>query len=361
MSIRDIAERAGVSPSTVSRVLNDPRHRCSSDGMRERIWQIAREMNYLPNEAARNLKLGAEASGSAARPRRIDVIVTRTSQRQPDPFFSELLRIIETETHAHRLLISHVWYLSTLSGHRQLGAGAVERELASVLGASVERGEGLVVIGKCAPRILARLGDAYGGNVVSVGRNSTGYVADEVLCDGEKIAKLAVEHLISLGHRAIGYVGDCHNESRYRGYQRTLVEHGLDVSVGNVIECEHTETAGYAAMDELMKREDAPTALFCATDAIAIGMLRRLGESGGRYYAPSIASSDDIEAAELSDPALTTVALPKADMGRFAVRLLADRMAGGHVATARVELGVRLVVRASCSSPADAHGFNYVI
>ena len=360
MSIRDIAKRAGVSPATVSRVLNDPRHRCASEGLRDRIWQIAREMNYLPNEAARSLKKGSDASASR-QPGRIDVIVTRSSQRQPDPFFSELLRVIETETHAQRLLIVHVWYLSTLSGHRSLGAGAMERELTSVLGTSVERGQGLIVIGKCLPSILERLREAYAGNVVAVGRNSTGLATDEVLCDGEKIAQMAVEYLIGLGHREIGYVGDCHNESRYRGYQRALVSHGLDVSVGNVFECEHTESAGYAAMSELEKRGDAPTGLFCATDAIAVGMLRRLGESGGLYYAPSVIASDDIEAAELTTPALTTVALPKADMGRFAVRLLADRMAGGHSATARLELGVRLIVRASCSSPADARGFNYVI
>lgn len=359
MSIRDIAKRAGVSPATVSRVLNDPTHHCSSEGLRDRIWQIAREMNYLPNEAARNLKMGASAAPAA--PGRIDVIVTRASPRQPDPFFSEVLRVIESETHAQRLLILHVWYLSALSGHRPMGAGVTERELAGVIGSGVRRGDGLIVIGKCAEPILERLRDAYGGNVMAVGRNSTGYVTDEVICDGEKIARVAVEHLIGLGHREIGYVGDCHNESRYRGYQRTLVAHGLDVTVANVVECEHTEAAGYAAMGELMRRDDAPTALFCATDAIAVGVLRRMGESGGMYYSPSVISSDDIEQAQLTNPGLTTVALPKVDMGRFAVRMLADRMAGGHTATARLELGVRLIVRASCSSPDNARGFTYVI
>ena len=102
MSIRDIAKKAGVSASTVSRVLNNPGYRCASPELRDAIWRIAREMNYLPNEAARSLKMGSGKDGASAAPLRVDVIVTRASQRQADPFFGELLRIIETETHSQR-------------------------------------------------------------------------------------------------------------------------------------------------------------------------------------------------------------------------------------------------------------------
>ena len=91
-------------------------------------------------------------------------------------------------------------------------------------------------------------------------------------------------------------------------------------------------------------------------------MLRSLNDRRSRYYSPSIIASDDIEAAQYANPALTTVALPKRDMGRFALRLLVDRLAGGgHSSCVRMELQGRLVVRASCSGPADAHGYNYVI
>lgn len=361
MSIRDIAKRAGVSASTVSRVLNNPGYRCASPELRDTIWRIAREMNYLPNEAARSLKMGAASREESSAPRRVDVIVTRASQRQPDPFFGELLRIIETETHSQRCLISQLWYLSSLNIRKGQRAGVTERELAAVLGTGVSRGDGLIVIGKCSEAVLQRLVSAYSANVVSVGRNSCGYLCDEVLCDGEKIARIAVGHLIDLGHTSIGYAGDCHNESRYRGYQRTLLEHGLDVSVGSVVECEHTEEAGYQAMERLMQADEAPTAIYCATDAIAIGMLRCLNDHRSRYYSPSIVASDDIEAAQYANPALTTVALPKREMGRFALQLLIDRLSGGHSANVRMELPGKLVVRASCSSPEDAHGFNYVI
>ena len=357
MSIRDIAKRAGVSPATVSRVLNDPRHRCSSEGVRERIWRIAREMNYLPNEAARSLKTGAATT--SLEPRCVDVLVTRASNRQMEPFFVELLHAVEAESQQQRCIISNSWSLPSPSTARLSRLG--EHEFDAVLSPGSDRADGLVVLGKCDSGLLERLCDAYDGNVVCVGRNSVGQRTDEILCDGEQLARIAVEHLISLGHTAIGYVGNCRGETRCRGYQRTLLDHDLDPQMNAIIECDHTEGAGYAVMRQLMQDEAAPTAIFCATDSIALGMLRCLGQLGGRYYAPSIISCDDIEEAQYAIPTLTTVALPKRDMGRFALRLLTDRMAGGHTAVARVELFGRLVVRESCSLPSDANGYTYVI
>lgn len=82
---------------------------------------------------------------------------------------------------------------------------------------------------------------------------------DEVLCDGKKIAQMAVEHLISLGHRNIGYVGGCRNEDRYVGYLDTLKENNLDVIPEYVVETDQTEREGYEAMEKLLKSEDCPT------------------------------------------------------------------------------------------------------
>lgn len=358
MSIKDIAARAGVSPSTVSRVLNNPTHRCSTTGLRDRIWQIAREEHYLPNEAARTLKLG---SGSSEKAWRIDALLTRSPRQSDDAFFGELLRTVETETHRQRCVLANVWRLSALSGARGVRRGAIERELSRILEPNEDRADGLVVIGKCEPHALARLRDAYGRRVVSIGRNSVNYLVDEVLCDGEEVAHLATKYLIDLGHRRIGYVGDCKNESRYRGYRKALEAHGLELDVRDVIECNHTEAAGYRAMERLMQREDAPTGLFCATDAVAIGLLRCREQFQGRYYAPSVVSSDDVEAAQFCTPALTTVHLPCRDMGRYALRLLVDRIGGGHSDSVRLELRGRLVERDSCASPAEATGYSYVI
>ena len=88
MSIKKIAEKAGVSPATVSRVLNNPNYKCSVSGLRDKIWKTAIEMNYVPNEAARNLKRGVSAKQEKTW--YINILMTRTDSSQTDPFFSEL-------------------------------------------------------------------------------------------------------------------------------------------------------------------------------------------------------------------------------------------------------------------------------
>ena len=97
MSIKKIAEAAGVSIATVSRVLNNPDYHCAKPGLRDRIWQIAMEMNYAPNEAARNLKKKAV---TCEQPYYIQILLTRGGVAgQTDPFFREILNVVETQIH----------------------------------------------------------------------------------------------------------------------------------------------------------------------------------------------------------------------------------------------------------------------
>ena len=106
MSIKKIAEKAGVSISTVSRILNRPDYKCSIPGLREKVWAIAMEMNYVPNEAARNLKKGRQSRDS--RIWYVNVLMTRTDESRTDPFFTELLRVVESEIHEHNCILSKV-------------------------------------------------------------------------------------------------------------------------------------------------------------------------------------------------------------------------------------------------------------
>ena len=172
---------------------------------------------------------------------------------------------------------------------------------------------------------------------------------------------MAVEYLIGLGHRKIGYVGDCHNESRFKGYQDTLFQYGIDMDISFVIEVEHTEAEGYAVMERLIQRGDAPTAIYCANDMIAIGMLKCLNKYKNRYYVPSIISSDDIEEAQYTRPMLTTVCLPMEEMVMFALYLLIDRLSGGHKGIVRTELEGKLMIRESCTLVENANRMEYYI
>lgn len=358
LSIKKIAEEAGVSTATVSRVLNNPNYKCSSESLRDKIWQIAREMNYMPNEAARNLKMGM--SGDREKTYYIDILMTRTESAQADPFFSELLRIIESEIHRQRCILVSVWHQPLFSNDKKCKIENIDKILADMMQPEQTRSDGLIVIGKCNDEVLKRLIARY-KSLVSVNRNSTNYKVDEVICDGRRIAAMAVEYLISLGHRKIGYVGDCHNESRYKGYQETLFQYNIDMDINNVIETEHTEAEGFEVMEKLIQRSDAPTAIYCANDMIAIGMLKCLNKYKNRYYVPSIIASDDIEEAQYTKPMLTTVRLPKEEMGKFAIYLLLDRLSGGHKGIVRTELEGKLIVRESCASVENSRRVEYYI
>ena len=117
MSIKKIAEKAGVSISTVSRILNRPDYKCSVPGLREKVWDIAMELNYVPNEAARNLKRGTASAGNKVW--FINVLMTRMDESRTDPFFTELLRIVESEIHKHNCILSKVWYMPVFSDDRK--------------------------------------------------------------------------------------------------------------------------------------------------------------------------------------------------------------------------------------------------
>lgn len=358
MSIKKIAEKAGVSPATVSRVLNNPNYKCSVSGLRDKIWKTAIEMNYVPNEAARNLKKGVSAKQEKTW--YINILMTRTDSSTTDPFFAELLRVIESEIHDKNCILSKVWYMSVFSDDRKCRRENLDRLIDGMYDEVEGKRDGLIIIGRCNKEALKKLNKKY-KSVVSVNRNSTNYEVDEVLCDGKKIAAAAVEYLIFLGHKNIGYIGQCHSEDRYNGYLETLKKHDLDVIPEYVIETKQTEAEGYEAMEKFFQSDDMPTGIYCANDISAIGMLKCLNKFRNRYYMPSIISSDDIQEAQFTRPMLTTVSLPKEDMGKFALYLLLDRLKGGHSGIVRMELEGRLMIRNSCSSVEDSMWSDYCI
>lgn len=358
MSIKKIAERAGVSPSTVSRVLNNPNYKCSSPQMRDKIWKIAMELNYTPNEAARNLRAGIAADNDHTY--YINVLMTRTDASQSDPFFTELLRVIESEIHRQVCILAKVWYMPLFSNDKRCRIENLDKVIQNMYDGMESRCDGLIIIGKCNKEALKKLNQKF-RNIVSVNRNSTNYEVDEVLCDGRKIASMAVEYLIELGHKSIGYVGECHNEARYRGFLDVLNRHDIELEPDYIIETKQTEAEGFEAMKKLLQMDDCPTGIYCANDITAIGMLKCLNKYKNLYFMPSIISSDDIEEAQYCKPMLTTVRLPQEEMGKFAIYLLLDRIRGGHKGIVRMELEGKLMIRNSCTPVEDSRWCDYYI
>lgn len=358
MSIKRIAEKAGVSPATVSRVLNNPNYKCKNPSLRDKIWKAAIELNYVPNEAARNLKLGVVAKNEKTY--YVTVLMTRTDSNRTDPFFSELLRIMESEIHKHMCILSNVLYMPVFSNDMKCRSVNLDKLVDEIFEEQENKSDGLIIIGKCNKEALRKLNRRY-KSVVSVNRNSTNYEVDEVLCDGRKVAAMAIEYLIQLGHKNIGYVGECHNEARFIGYRDTLIKHDLEFIPEYVFETRQTEAEGYAVMQKLLQSEDCPTGIYCANDITAVGMLKCLNKFKNRYYMPSIISSDDIEEAQFTNPMLTTVGLPKEEMGKFAMYLLMDRMQGGHKGVVRMELEGKLMIRNSCTHVDESKWCDYYI
>lgn len=353
MSLKEIAEKVGVSTATVSRVLNNPAYKCSSLELRDKIWKLAIEMNYVPNESARNLKKGI--TPEKEKTYYIHVLMTRMDVSRSDPFFTELLRVIESEIHKQSCILSKVMYLSVFSNDGKCRSENLDQIIEEMYDESEEKCHGLLIVGKCNKNALKKLRNKY-KNVVSINRNSTNNEVDEVLCDGYKVASTAVEYLIQLGHKRIGYVGECHNEARYRGYTDTLERYHLEWEENYVVETKQTEAEGYKVMERMIQSGDYPTAIYCANDITAVGMLKCLKKFKNLYYVPSIIASDDIEEAQYTKPMLTTVRLPREEMGKFAIYLLLDRINGGHKSVVRTELEGKLIVRSSCI-PADESGW----
>lgn len=171
---------------------------------------------------------------------------------------------------------------------------------------------------------------------------------DEVICDGQKAANLAMSYLIQSGHKKIGYIGDCSYESRHVGYNEAMIQNHLPLDYSCVIPTDQTREEGYNAMKKLLGDEEL-TAVLCANDITAFGALQALREKRGiGKRTVSVISIDNVEEAQTTNPLLTTVHIPREDMAHMAVQILHDRILHGHREKLRVEFPCRIIERESC-------------
>lgn len=356
MSIKKIAELAGTSPATVSRVLSNPDHHCQTPGLSETIWNIAKELHYLPNTAARELRKG---STSCSSPFSVDIFLTRFDSLDKDPFFHELYVYVQDELQKNGCILGEL--LSTVDILKSNSVPSpyripyktpelVRSEKRSNSPAFMSRksNTGLIIFGKCPPELISFIKKRY-SYIAGIDRNPTNYEYDEVICSGESAAKTAVEYLISLGHKKIAYIGDCTYESRYIGYYQALLDHQIPLDYDFVHPSTQTESEGVQIMNRIFALSNRPTAIFCANDCTAIGVLKAIKMSKKRGYHPSVISIDNIRESEHTSPLLTTINIPKQQMAHLALMLLLDQRNEEHKDCVRIELPSRLIKRDSCS------------
>jgi DNA-binding LacI/PurR family transcriptional regulator len=294
------------------------------------------------------------------KPYSIHVLMTRMDVESSNPFFRELLRVVESEVHRQGCILSQVWYHSIFSDDKRCKKEDIGVVIDRMQEETDGKGDGLIVIGKCNHQALQKLEQRY-KSVVYVNRDSSRGEVDEVICNGNKIASCAVNYLIELGHESIGYVGGCHNEARYKGYIETLQKNGIDLDRDYVIETKQTEMEGFEAMRHFLESDKCPTGIYCSNDITAIGMLKYLAKHKNRYYMPSIISSDGIDEAQYTTPMLTTVQVSREEMGKFAMYLLLDRLRGGHRGKVKIELECKLIKRDSCTLADKSKWCDYYI
>ena len=314
MTIKDIAERCGVSVSTVSRVLNN--HPDVSAANRERVLAVVQELHYVPNNSARDLVKPAADS--------IGLVVRGVG----NPFFTGIIRAMERMiTEAGYTMVLH----QIQSGEDELRAGA---ELARS-----KRLLGLILLGGCfdyTPEQTASLGVPF---VCCTYTNSFGTLDrmeySSVSIDDEQAAYRAVRLLTDHGHRKIGVILESvrdHSISqlRYKGYCQALQDAGIPLDPELVEETVTYEMAdGYAGMERLLKRRRDLTAVFAISDAMAVAAMKALHDHGKRVPEDcSVVAIDGIDMSAYFVPTLTTLVQPQQELGENSVRILVDMIEG---------------------------------
>ncbi|HEX5936581.1 MAG TPA: LacI family DNA-binding transcriptional regulator [Actinomycetota bacterium] len=327
VTIADVAAHAGVSKTTVSHVLSG--NRPVSQDTRARVEDAIGQLGYRPDGIARSLR--------TRRSHMVALIIPDIT----NPFYPSLARGLEQE-------LGSTGYRAFICN----SDGETERELGFVREVWDRRVDGIVID---SFHLSADDIDEVTGRRVPIvwlgGSPGTPPPFDAVRPDDEQGAYEATRHLIARGHRAIAMIDgpEGSGTSRREGYMRALAEAHLEPVPASPLRSDWTREAGARAVPGLFKGRSRPTAVFCANDRTAIGVLDAAHEIGVDVPGHlAVVGFDDIEEAAMTTPPLTTVANPALETGRAAARLLADRMAGRYRGPARsVTLPAPLVVRAT--------------
>ena len=329
-TLKDVAQRAGVSIKTVSNVVHGYEH--VTDEMRERVQMVLKELNYQPNLPARYLRKG-----------RVGILALAI----PDlgnPYFSDLGNAVmaAASTQSYTVLID------STGGER-----AKEALVVNGMHPHVIDGVILSPLALEAEDMQLREG---GVPLVLLGERLLNVPYDHVVVDSVAAARMATEHLLSLGRKRIAAIGAQHFKGgdtarlRQRGYLEALDHAGQTLDPRLIIHANAFERSdGVEAMKQLLALDTPPDAVFCFNDLLALGAMRALYDAG--YRVPediAVVGFDDIEESRYSMPALTTIAPDKQKIGELAVNFLLGRINATHYSPPQqVEAPFRLIVRES--------------
>lgn len=335
-TVRDVAERAGVSPSTVSRVIAD--HPRISEATKQRVRIAMGELNYHPNAIARSLV--------SQRSNTIGVVMSRSAEAAlANPFFSEVLRGIGAVAQQERYTMMLTTATSYEDEYKQSMALLRQR-----------RSDGLILLTSRRDDPLVKRLQKDNYPFVVLGR-VPGDEVPYVNNDNVAAARAATRHLLELGHERIAFLGGppdlILSVDRLAGYEAAFADADIGVDHSIVKETDFSYDAGYDTTRRLLKESSDVTAVLAVDDMLALGALAAARDEGLRLPEQlSVVGFNDTPVCPHVDPALTSVSIPIFDLGKGAARMLCDMFAG--VASSRtLLLPAQLVVR---SSTAPAQG-----
>lgn len=304
LTIKEIAEAAGVSKATVSRVLNDSN--AVSEETRKKVLEIIKETNFRPNSVARSLSL--------KKSHLIGIILPDLS----NPVFSKIIAGAESyiRNKDYSLLITATDF-------------DIDMKIEHINIMKDKGVDGLILVTDHGSEEFHKTLVEFEKPIIMIGSDSSLPSIPTIKIDNYKASQDAVQYLIDIGHKKIGMIrgplSDYHSgKQRFLGYRDKLNCYGY-YSEEFVKEGWYTFDDGYSAMESFIKKGHLPTAIFCASDLLAIGAIKCCIENGINVPDEiSFVGFDDVDIARMYNPSLTTIRQPFEEQGDLAIRIMID-------------------------------------
>lgn len=321
-TIRDVARIAGVSTATVSRTLSHPN--VVAKATREAVMRAVETTGYQPNSMAISLR--------RLETRTVVVLVSDIA----NPFYADVFKGAEETAREHGYSV----LIGDLSTDPENGASYIDLVRA-------RRADGIVLMSAKPP---PNIGDGANVPIVLASNDDPEDRFPSVSIDYVAAAQSAVRHLLSLGHRRIGHLSGrlsaASSRDKLQGYRQALQEAGQTPSPTLEYEGDYTIDCAAAGLEQLMSVDDPPTALFAGNDEMAIGAVRSLATRGLSVPEDcSVVGFDGIKFGAFYNPAITTVGVPRFEIGRQAMTVMIRGLLGEGLEQNRLQLPTELVIR----------------
>lgn len=330
MTLKEIAKLAGVSASTVSRIINSPEGSFARKEVRDKVWETVRKTGYIPNQNARALKCKiANHHGKSAK---IDFVFGNKSSTIENDFFKKISRAAEKQAIKleNRILHSYIF---------------ANKDFSSL------KADGAIAFGFFKENELKILKANY-RNIVYAGFESISEEFDQVICDTCESVKKALACLIEKGHKKIAYIGAfCEKESA-KAYSETIKNHGLSYEKQIICSESCSIEDGFNAVKLLLEsKEKMPTALFCTSDQIAAGAIKQLKKF--KINVPqniSVIGTGNTELSVQITPMLSTIDFPADEIGSIALNTLLDKINKRRKFPIKIFVPSQLIIRESIAN-----------